>query len=181
MEIHTILPVERPQPADRNSKPSAVAGTTTNISACSWADSWLGQVRRIQARNALVSLIPEIKVGGLVDALSCGEVGVGHLGVMSGAIRLPLIGPEMSRDIRLCTISWVMAGSVGFEPLALGLSVPLSSCGRFSRGCYGRVCRPALGGHVPSAKGGLLARGSRGARVRLRGANIRRWALRSRL
>ena len=99
---------------------------------------------------------------------------------------MPLIGPDMSSEMRLCAISWEMAGSDRSEPLAVGLSGPLGfaggSCGRYSRGCYGRVCRPSVEVHeVPAAKGGLLARGSRSGRGRLLGANVRCWALRGRL
>ena len=47
-------------------KPSALSGTTTKFSSLSWADRFLGQDPRSHAKNALVSLTPEIKIGVLL-------------------------------------------------------------------------------------------------------------------
>ena len=47
-------------------KPSAVDGTTINFSPFNWAVKALGQDARNQARKALVSPTPEIKMGVLL-------------------------------------------------------------------------------------------------------------------
>ena len=96
-------------------KPSAVDGTTINFSPFNWAVKPLGQDARNQARKALVSLTPVIKMGVL--ALQVVPAGV------------PLRGPDLSWDMRLVAVSLETADSDRFESMAEGLSVPLGRVG----------------------------------------------------
>jgi hypothetical protein len=65
----------------------------------------------------------------------------------------PIIGSDMSDDMRLCALSWETAGSTGSETLSLGMSGPL--------GCSGATVSSAtagLKGHeVTADRGGLFA------------------------
>jgi hypothetical protein len=72
---------------------------------------------------------------------------------------MPLIGPDMSDDIRLGAVSWETAGLDRSEPMSVGTSSPFGCSGARVYDCYSRICRLALGGRmVPVARGGLFDR-----------------------
>ena len=56
---------------------------------------------------------------------TCWEAGVGHVGVVGVRSGVPIIGSDMSRDIRLSDVSIETPDSDESESLAVCLSVPL--------------------------------------------------------
>jgi hypothetical protein len=88
-------------------KASAVDGTTNNFSPFNWAVKPLGQDARNQARKAVVSLTPVIKMGVLLGR-SPAAATLALQVVLSG---VPLRGPDMSWDMRLVAVSVVTADS----------------------------------------------------------------------
>ena len=98
-------------------------------------------------RRRDVDLRPQLELWLGLDALSCGEAGVGHLGVLSGAVWHAAHWPgHIKRHAPLSHL----AGDGGFgqvRSLGCGLERLTWLMRGGSRGCYGCVCHPALGGH----------------------------------
>jgi hypothetical protein len=105
--------------------PSAVDGTTINFSPFTWVVKPLGQDARNQARKALVSPTPEIKMGVLLGRSPAVAQVVATLALKVVPAGVPLRGPDMSWDMRLVAFSVETADSDGSESMAVGLSVPL--------------------------------------------------------
>ena len=77
-------------------KPSAVDGTTINFSPFNLAVKPLGQDARNQARNALVSPTPVIKMGVLLRRCPAVAQVVATLAFQVVPAGVPLRGPDMS-------------------------------------------------------------------------------------
>ena len=125
METHT-LPTSRDRSALTAAlKPLAVDGTTISFSAFSWSVRPPGQDARKQTRKERVSRNPEIKMGAILGRSPAGKqafVTWAWVVVPSG---LSLRGPDMSIGMRLLTVSYETADSVGSESMAVSLSDPL--------------------------------------------------------
>ena len=76
--------------------PSAVDGTTINFSPFSWAVKTLGQYARNQARKALVSPTPEIKLDVLLGRSPAAAQVVATLALQVVPAGVLLRGPDMS-------------------------------------------------------------------------------------
>jgi hypothetical protein len=77
-------------------KPSAVDGTTINFSPFNWAVKPLGQDTRNQARKALVSPTPVIRMGVLLKRSPVVAKVVANLALQVVPAGMPLRGPDMS-------------------------------------------------------------------------------------
>jgi hypothetical protein len=121
VETHTLLPFKSPHELPVALKQSADDGTTINFSPFNWAVKPLGQDARNQARKALVSPTPVIKMGVLLRRSPAAAT----LALEVVPAGVPLRGLDMSWDMRLVAVSVETVDSDGFESMAEGLSVPL--------------------------------------------------------
>jgi hypothetical protein len=109
--------------------PSAVDGTTINFSALSWAVRTQRQEARNQARKARVSAKPEMKMGVFLTRSPAGTQVVATWAEKVFPVGIPLIGPDMSSDMRTGAGSEEPAGSDRSKPLAVGVHGPHGGCG----------------------------------------------------
>jgi hypothetical protein len=159
--------------------PSAVDGTTINFSALSWVFRTQGQEATNQISKALGSGTPEIKMGVLLRSSPAGPQVLATWAEVVVPGGMPLLGPDMSPDIRLCAGSMEGASGHGWvRALGYGSERPTWQVRGDMRRHYSGVGLPALGGtELPASGGRFFARGFVGARSAWRGPSASSWAL----
>ena len=101
---HTSFPSGERSELTVSRNPSAVDGTTINLSPFSWAVRPLEQDARNQTTKVLVSLTPEMKMGVFLGRCPAGAQVVATFALRVVPVGVPLRGPDMSLDMRLYAV-----------------------------------------------------------------------------